>query len=241
MPRLVTYNMQGGGNWTNVGPMLTGTYVPNPSNPYQPVHLKADVVCLQECGSPPTGHQQQGQVVDANQNVSKLTSHDRTLYWVDWGAGNNRCSLGVATRHTVLKYRVIPVNANANLRPVLGLKIAFPGNGNATENIWVYSCHMPSGNHNFASACAYDTIANGNFTGSWILAGDFNCSPTEYANPPGNLRSWGNKPEGVPVHSDGATHQGGGNLDYAVSPDVTLNFTVRHGLSSDHCAVWFSF
>ena len=233
MTYLVTYNMQGGGNWVNVGPMLSGLQVPNPNNPYQSLYIRADVLCLQECGSPPDPYGA-ATVVDAANHVNTLDYRGSKIYWVEWGNANNRCSLAVVTPHTITKWHVMPVGAH--LRPLLGLKISFPGRAKST---WVYSGHMPSGNHNFASACAYDAIMSGQFTGDWILAGDFNCTPAEFTNPPGG-RAWV-ATDGAPVHSGGATHQGGNTLDYAVSPKVALTYFATQLMSSDHAAVWFNF
>lgn len=234
MAYLVTYNMQGGGNWINISnAMLGGVRVDNPNNPYAQLFLKADVMCLQECGTP-THLAGPATVVDANAGLSRYKFGSGELYCLDWGNGNNRCSLAVASRHPITKYHVLTVGAN--LRPLLGIKTTIPGRMKGT---WIYSGHMPSGNHNFASACAFDTIKSGQMTGEWILAGDFNCTPAKFTHPP-NGRAWA-ATDSAPVHSGGATHVGGNNLDYAVSPNIALQYYNSHGMSSDHCSVWFTF
>lgn len=234
MPTLVTYNLQGGGNWTNIAPAIVGgVRVADPSNPYATTSLKADVMCLQECGRPPASAGT-ATVVDKTLGLSRYNFGGGEIYYVEWGEGNSRCSLAVASRYQITKWHVVTVGAK--LRPILGVKITFPGRKKGT---WVYCTHMPSGNHNFASACAFDTINRKEMTGEWILAGDFNCTPHDFTHPPGG-RGWG-KSDGVPVHSGGATHQGGNNLDYAVSPNITLTYLTKSFLSSDHLAVWFTF
>lgn len=235
MTLLATYNMQGGGNWTNVGPMLRGTQLYLPNNPYQEKAAAADVACLQECGAPPDPRGE-AKLVSKDLALCSMSYGGMAVWWVVWGTGNTRCSLAIVTRHLVKKWHVVPVIDDGSLRPLLGLKIAFPDRMKGT---WIYSCHMPSGNHGFASSRAYDVIKGGQLGGDWILAGDFNCTPQEFANPPGK-RAWDDD-DAMPVHSKKATHQSGNNLDYAVSPKVALKYYATQAMSSDHYAVWFAF
>lgn len=75
-------------------------------------------------------------------------------------------------------------------------------------------------------------------TGEWILAGDFNCAPPEFANPRG--RAW-KQGDGTPVHSGAAAHQGGNDLDNTVSPNIALEYFGEQSVSSDHVTVWCTF
>jgi len=240
MAYLVTYNMQGGNNWNNVGPFLTGVQMPNPANPYAPMYQVADIVCLQECGTPPQADSRiLRTAANANGNLSTIDYRSVPMFWLEWGVGNNRCSLAMITRYNVNNFRVVPMVGHGALRQLLGVEISV---GNFGLN-WFYTTHMPSGNHGFAASCAFDVIANsGQIGASWVIAGDWNCSPQEFMAPPGG-RAWGPPaaPAIQPVHAGRATHQGGNNLDFAVSNKIPLHFTVIQPMSSDHSAVWFSF
>jgi hypothetical protein len=240
MALLVTYNMQGGNNWNNVGPFLTGVQMPNPANPYQPMHQVADIVCLQECGTPPQAESRVTRTAaNSNGNLATIDYRGATMFWLEWGAVNNRCSLAIITRANINNYRVVPMVGNGDLRQLLGIEIRMWPH----DLIWFYTTHMPSGNHGFASACAFDVIANSGQIGAyWAIAGDWNCSPTEFMSPP-NGRAWASRtaPDIRPVHSGRPTHQGGNNLDYVVSNRVPFNYVATQMMSSDHAAVWFSF
>lgn len=236
MSTLVTYNMQGGKNWDDVGPMLQkgGKSIIDPAIPSQKTWAEADIICLQECGDPPV----KLQLVDASKKVWKAQYNEGVMYCLEWGPANLRCSLAVISRYPITGWRLVDVGPA--LRPLLGVKTEVPGR---MKEIWVYSAHMPANNHNFASACAFDVINGGQIDGEYIIAGDFNCTPNEFSNPPkdNKARSW-KSGEGKPICSpDLSSHQGGSKLDYAYSPNIPLTYYTTQGMKSDHWSVWFTF
>jgi endonuclease/exonuclease/phosphatase family metal-dependent hydrolase len=238
--KLLTYNMQGAKNWNDVGNAIScGMRANDPKNPYESITLVADVICLQECGKPPVNDLAKAKGFGSVASLWSGTYNGASIYWLDWGDGNSRCSLAVISKHPVVEYNVITVKDD--LRPLLGVKINVGG-----KMVWVYSCHMPSSKgHSFASACAHDTLklkpaefAN-NDKEFWVVAGDWNCTPDEFMNPPNN-RNWGDN-KWQPAHSGGSTQLSGGNLDYAVSPNMEVKFTTTTSTGSDHRMVWFEF
>ena len=189
-----------------------------------------DVLALQEVGGAPDWGLAARVVGGVNLDVGvvELGSRRRRVQakvvWYDslkTNAKHDRCSMAViATNYSNNATTVRAVaHHNANLRPLVGIRTAL--------NIWVYSIHAPSGNHNAASGVAYSML--GQIPNShWICAGDYNCSPADMRN------------RGLPANrviaTTNATHQNGNTLDFAVrSPLAIVSLHTGVGtLTSDH-------
>lgn len=233
MTVVATYNMQGGGNWPNVGGMMGRSARMNRLD-NQEVWVNVDVLCLQECGVPPDAG-----LTAISTDIAVGTYRNFDMTYCEWGEGNVRCSLAILSRFDILGRET--TDTRQGLRPILGVTVRDTRSG---FDIMICSAHMPSGNHRFAAAVAHDTVAN-NLTGvpRWMILGDFNSTPSEHGNLAGG-RDWDVVSQSTgPIHfahADQATHMGGNNLDYLIGNHPAQCIGMR-GMSSDHAAVFFEY
>ncbi|WP_437677020.1 endonuclease/exonuclease/phosphatase family protein [Sorangium sp. So ce131] len=199
----------------------------NPNWGFLSQFANLDAVCLQETGARmtrmiPDRHSPRnihGELVYFGMiQIGRYNFMRIALAW--FRAGQN--SLAVATRdtHAPFDIEVIPPPA-ANTRATIGLQLAPPH-----QDTWVYSIHAPSKQ---GSAWQMEWIArvlaaiDARGHARWICAGDYNASPAAV----GALCP----PEHFVVDAGQATHQKGGNYDFAVCKPLIVN---RGAVMSNH-------
>ena len=210
--RVVSWNLQG----SNDGKLghLTD---------YMAKH-EVEIACLQEVGALPAGYINNQQLVNGYWLGTGQVKRRGMIYDIvhfDTGpnlaAGNGRCSLAVLCGTAMLGTHVVGL-AGAALRPLLGVNV--PGHK------WFYSIHAPSGRGAQGAAVAAAMLANiPQAQQRWACFGDFNCDPAAL-----------NLPVGAAITNSGqATHQGGHEIDFAVSRAIGLD-AMNHlpRLASDH-------
>lgn len=226
--RITTWNMQGGTNSMNskwsegVAYLLTsGVY-------------KADVVCLQEAGSPPPGANLQaappwlpyapaGHVVYGYYIWQTGRFTFTNILWLQTDPNGNRVNLAICApaEPEALLY-ANPDPANARSRSPIGLCVP-DGTGHTFD---IFTIHALSGGGTDAPVLI-DNI-NAAVGQPWNAAGDFNRDPITWVPPYGTI-----------CPPAGPTHERGGNLDYMVATTggVEVGGTVLQLNLSDHSPV----
>lgn len=229
--RVTTWNMQGGTNSMNskwsegVAYLLTnGVY-------------KADVVCLQEAGSPPPGANVQapppwlpyapaGHVVYDYYIWQTGRFTFTNILWLQTDPNGNRVNLAICApaEPQALLY-ANPDPAYARSRPPIGLRVP-DGTGQVFD---IFTVHALSGG-GVDAPVLIDNI-NTAVGQPWYAAGDFNRAPTWVP------------PFGMIFPPAGPTHERGGELDYMVAAPVAAvsDGTVLRLNLSDHNPVRYLF
>lgn len=223
---LITYNMQGASSgsdskWTTT----IGRYA-----------RAAEIVLLQEAGPTPPGTFQ-AQIPMPGMPQVGLAGFVRHHRWIfghesyevfflqtDANGGNyrgGRVNLAIVTQRVPNQVVAIPNPAGG--RPALGVLFG---------NDWYFTVHAQAlgGAANDAQALT-NAIANfANARGeSWTIGGDFNAEPGSFPPPLGSST----------YRTGQATHQSGGEYDYAIASANIPNHPVArlNGASADHYAV----
>jgi len=190
----------------------------------------ADALCLQETSTYPSNltlRTTNGQAV--YMGSQQLGSSDRgksftiALAWFGQ-TGMNSVAVMVSGRHKK-RYAIPPPIVNT--RTTIGLQ--------HSNGVWFFSIHAPSAGGNAWQLAWIQTVlqAINNYCAPapWICAGDYNASPAFVRPlcPPGS----------VVVNPERPTHQGGGELDFAVCRPAGLITTasVGDGYIADHWPV----
>lgn len=228
MPRVATWNMQGGTNW--------------PYMRYVLAKLDPDVLCVQECGKPPDSGNfaptpAPGILWRPVDFGKQSAPRVYCIYWW-WNAGATQQSLAILTRAANIPngLGLIPAPATGGFgrRPIPVANVTL--NGTAFD---IASLHAPSVYSataqqitNYGQAAAA-TVAALTGNGDWLALGDWNTDSATIAA--GGF--------GV-VNADYATQQQGYAIDYLVSatpPPVAVQAQTYDELpfASDHLPVAF--
>lgn len=202
MPRVVSWNMLGGGNWTYMRQMLTAT--------------DPDVLCVQECGQAPYNFTPTG-VAGVQQALVNFGTADSPLVYeiYHWANPSTQYSLAILTRITPTNLflnaapAIAGVGAGA-LRPILGIGVNLAGANWTIGNLHAPSVFSATGPQIVAyGQAAYAGVAAAAPMGApWACLGDWNTSSAALlAGIAGNAA----------VNAPYATHQGGYAIDYLVT------------------------
>lgn len=235
---VMTWNMQGAqGSYQEGGgkrKQLEGTNIADAIGFL--ANGKVSVLALQETGGPPVDWDLNPAVIggfNLMTGVVQLGTERRPkgafVVWYDsmanTTASHDRCSMAVLSTNfsgTVATARADAISGpSANLRPLVGLKTA--------DDIWVYSIHAPSGNHNAAAGVAESQLNSIDPNRDYICMGDYNCPP------------WMMRGRGFQVCATKlATQQAGNTLDYAVYSGIQVRLDNTTSLTSDHYSQTFA-
>jgi endonuclease/exonuclease/phosphatase family metal-dependent hydrolase len=227
MVKVLTWNMQGGNDekWGTAKSFLKDY----------------DVICLQECGTPPSYLKSAMAQSTFDANCSYLRGHSEKIarnkvsidiVYHKWETekdgkekSNPRCSLAILSKSSFdAIHQILPTTHKETRRPVIGIRLE-------REKVWAYCIHAPSGRPTAAGNYTREMLATIPNDRSWFCAGDFNCDPRI-------MGAFLRRLNGVRVDSTGkATQQNGGELDYVVvRGGVAWNMELI-GKDSDHYPV----
>ncbi|MFC7385130.1 FG-GAP-like repeat-containing protein [Sphaerisporangium rhizosphaerae] len=219
---LITYNMQGSSSgsdskWTTT----VGAYA-----------RSAEIVALQEVGGAPPGDLVGNIVFDPNapgragyvqHNRWRFGQESYEVYFLQTDANGGsyvggRNNVALVTQRGADEVTVV---SNPGGRAALGVRFG--------DN-WYFTFHgLALGGRNNDSADMAQRIAAAAGGRQWTMIGDFNMEPGSFAAPARSYR----------YNPGTATHQGGGEYDYALSSENIPDLPVRTvpGASADHYAV----
>jgi cytolethal distending toxin subunit B len=213
--RLVTWNMQGAKHATE--------------QPWRTcarqffVQHGADVVCLQECGSPPASAEEVTNAPTSSEFDWDTTSRKGfQIAFCDADPGGRRCNLAILTKEQPVETKAVCVDGAK--RPVLGADIG---------GVWVFCVHARADGGSDARALVNAAAAAAG-TRPWVVAGDFNCLPSVWEK--SGYDAW--QPN-ADTHPNVAPHL---MLDYVVAPKdlwTPCKGTVLATNPSDHRAVLY--
>ncbi|WP_189892257.1 FG-GAP-like repeat-containing protein [Streptomyces xantholiticus] len=242
---LITWNMQG----ENAGHISGGKW----QNTVRPYMRQVPIMLLQEVGAGPPSSMENPDTRQPVPSIARTTADGHTYRNAVWNpegrfrprpyevnflqtdsnGGSDtggRVNIAVITAQVPDEVRVVD-NPIAAGRRALGVRF---------DNDWYFTFHGLSGGGG-DSARMLDAIddavtawgsADGRFYG-WTVGGDFNTDPD-------TLGGRTDFPPNAAVYNTGqATHQGGGELDYAVSDHIINGLNARrlNGAGSDHYPV----
>ncbi len=165
MQLLLTWNMNGGDKWYQVGNFFRGV-------------VRLEVACLQECGTPPIDKDNPMQLRLGDNAQYKLYSWRQrggNLYisWYDWGVA--KTNIAIVTRQQPDNWITADVSqaaAGRDWRPIIGLKI---------RTTWYFCLHgiSPGGADDLDLILqALKSVIDRQIAGTdWYVAGDFNADP----------------------------------------------------------------
>jgi hypothetical protein len=173
---------------------------------------KALAICLQECGS----------LNGWTDDQAPAKYQWKGVYHHEWTAtddGNRRCSLGILTR-VESEIKVVPSTA-PTARPMLVATL---------KNGWILcNIHAPSGGNAEYLASAFRIAARYGQRQKWLVVGDCNLNPSGVEIPR----------EAKKIFPAGATHIGGGKLDWGVGTGE-FDAGVARWASPDHAVIEFT-
>jgi cytolethal distending toxin subunit B len=218
-----------------------------------------DILALQEMGSPPPSAIDDTAPVNVI-NPDGITSAVRQMVWRPGGSRGNpiyiywietgltRVLVGLVTTErpdAVVIFENPNVTPNSSARPVIGIRYG-------TDDYYSYHAGAHRGNE---SGLMIQRIHQhyhqtpGDRNNQWMIMADWNRSPENLREE--LIREYSSIEQDLIIYSQiGPTHQGGGNLDYAVVGQVNMNFTpvllttlfiaqLAGYLASDHTPVLF--
>jgi hypothetical protein len=199
--RVATFNMLGGGGWYDVGLLFTNHSV--------------DIALLQECGQLP-----RSELVADRGDVKIYSWGGRTVYHMEYGSGNSRCStavvLGPQINAASWKH-FDPDQDHSDRRRLLCVQVA---------ETWYCSIHAPGFGGPGSLEYAKYMLGKCNTDFQYFVCGG------DYNNEPSQIPHISNKIHVAPPSS--ATHRGGGKIDYLVTKNVVYQCEKVTLGGSDH-------
>lgn len=205
------------------------------------INENIDVFCLQECGDIPSVITMtpglllpMGLTASIGLNI-RTTSRSFFVdiyYWQN--PVNIRCSMAILVRSGLTLGVHLTAGGIPGTRPILDIVVPHIG-----ANLLVANLHAPAGP--IVDTCSYVAWAINMLRGvppNYVLAGDFNISPADYAL----TIITGAKPAMTAITPNVPTHRGGGLLDY-FETNLILPVPVAGAISgnvvfSDHLQVY---